>query len=220
MLVNVEQGEVNPSVGTLLRLSDALGVGLPALVQPPQSEPPEGHPPRAGAQLCGRARPADRGFWSPGPVLPMSSSSGTGRWPPASHTPVRRIHREPGNWYMFCRARSPSRAPARAVTLHTGDAVSFFADSDHRATPTTQSGPHASRSRCSNRESGPPHSPRRTRDDRRTRAVLAAAHVDAAVFALRPDYRALLLAGRRAAGTRSPTAKHCWSRPNTTHAGR
>ena len=36
MLVNVEKGSVNPSVGTLLRLSDALGVGLPALVEPPE----------------------------------------------------------------------------------------------------------------------------------------------------------------------------------------
>ncbi|HET7172950.1 MAG TPA: XRE family transcriptional regulator [Nocardioidaceae bacterium] len=35
MLVNVEQGAANPSVGTLLRLSDALGVGLPSLVEPP-----------------------------------------------------------------------------------------------------------------------------------------------------------------------------------------
>jgi len=35
MLVSVEQGGVNPSIGTLLRLSDALGVGLPALVEPP-----------------------------------------------------------------------------------------------------------------------------------------------------------------------------------------
>jgi transcriptional regulator with XRE-family HTH domain len=35
MLVNVEQGATNPSVGTLLRISDALGVGLPALVEPP-----------------------------------------------------------------------------------------------------------------------------------------------------------------------------------------
>ena len=34
-LVNVEQGAANPSVGTLLRLGDALGVGLPALVEPP-----------------------------------------------------------------------------------------------------------------------------------------------------------------------------------------
>ena len=37
MLVNVEQGAVNPSVGTLLLLSDALGIGLPALVEPPAS---------------------------------------------------------------------------------------------------------------------------------------------------------------------------------------
>ena len=32
MVVNVEQGASNPSIATLLRLSDALGVGLPALV--------------------------------------------------------------------------------------------------------------------------------------------------------------------------------------------
>jgi len=36
MVVNVEQGAANPSVAILLRISDALGVGLPALVQPPE----------------------------------------------------------------------------------------------------------------------------------------------------------------------------------------
>ncbi len=39
MVVSVEQGEVNPSVGTLLRLGDALGVGLPALVEPADVKP-------------------------------------------------------------------------------------------------------------------------------------------------------------------------------------
>jgi transcriptional regulator with XRE-family HTH domain len=39
MVVNVEQGAANPSVGTLLRISDALGVGLPALVEPPGPKP-------------------------------------------------------------------------------------------------------------------------------------------------------------------------------------
>jgi transcriptional regulator with XRE-family HTH domain len=39
MVVNVEQGTTNPSVGTLLRISDALGVGLPALVEPPRPRP-------------------------------------------------------------------------------------------------------------------------------------------------------------------------------------
>lgn len=38
-VVNVEQGSANPSVGTLLRISDALGVGLPALVEPPEARP-------------------------------------------------------------------------------------------------------------------------------------------------------------------------------------
>lgn len=38
-VINVEQGVANPSVGTLLRLSDALGVGLPALVEPPEPKP-------------------------------------------------------------------------------------------------------------------------------------------------------------------------------------
>ncbi|MFC3299399.1 helix-turn-helix domain-containing protein [Arthrobacter agilis] len=36
MVINVEQGAANPSVGTLLRMSDALGVGLPALVESPE----------------------------------------------------------------------------------------------------------------------------------------------------------------------------------------
>ena len=39
MLINVEQGVANPSVGTLLKLSDALAVGLPALVALPQHDP-------------------------------------------------------------------------------------------------------------------------------------------------------------------------------------
>ena len=32
MLVSIEQGSTNPSIATLLRISDALGIGLPALV--------------------------------------------------------------------------------------------------------------------------------------------------------------------------------------------
>jgi transcriptional regulator with XRE-family HTH domain len=39
MLINVEQGAANPSVGTLLKISDALGIGLPALVELPQRTP-------------------------------------------------------------------------------------------------------------------------------------------------------------------------------------
>jgi len=37
MLINVEQGTTNASISILLKLSDALGLGLPALVEPPES---------------------------------------------------------------------------------------------------------------------------------------------------------------------------------------
>lgn len=39
MLINVEHGTANPSVTTLLRLSDALGIGLQSLVDVPQTKP-------------------------------------------------------------------------------------------------------------------------------------------------------------------------------------
>ncbi|MEG9249669.1 XRE family transcriptional regulator [Arthrobacter sp. Soc17.1.1.1] len=39
MIINIEQGATNPSVGTLLKISDALGVGLPKLVEPPRTAP-------------------------------------------------------------------------------------------------------------------------------------------------------------------------------------
>jgi transcriptional regulator with XRE-family HTH domain len=38
MIINVEQGSANPSVTTLLRISDALGIGLQALVAVPQTK--------------------------------------------------------------------------------------------------------------------------------------------------------------------------------------
>lgn len=37
MIINVEQGSANPSVTTLLRISDALGIGLQALVEVPHA---------------------------------------------------------------------------------------------------------------------------------------------------------------------------------------
>jgi quercetin dioxygenase-like cupin family protein len=51
MVVNVEQGAVNPSVGTLLRISDALGVGLPALVEQPDHQLVQVTPSGGGAAL-------------------------------------------------------------------------------------------------------------------------------------------------------------------------
>jgi transcriptional regulator with XRE-family HTH domain len=39
VVINVEQGTTNPSVSTLLSISTALGIGLPALVEPPRTAP-------------------------------------------------------------------------------------------------------------------------------------------------------------------------------------
>jgi len=50
-LVNVEQGEANPSIGTLLSLSDALGIGLPALVEPAHTSAVQVTRAGAGAEL-------------------------------------------------------------------------------------------------------------------------------------------------------------------------
>ncbi len=38
-IINVEQGAANPSVGILLKISDALGLGLPTLVAPAEPKP-------------------------------------------------------------------------------------------------------------------------------------------------------------------------------------
>lgn len=51
MVVSIEQGSVNPSVGVLLRLSDALGIGLPELVERPASRSPQVTRSGAGAVL-------------------------------------------------------------------------------------------------------------------------------------------------------------------------
>jgi transcriptional regulator with XRE-family HTH domain len=69
MVVNVEQGAANPSVGTLLRISDALGIGLPALVQPPQPRP---------VKVTRRGEGAVLWTGSAGPSLPSLSETPSG----------------------------------------------------------------------------------------------------------------------------------------------
>lgn len=133
MVVNVEQGEVNPSVGTLLRLSEALGVGLPALV-----EPPEPH----------RVKITRRGD---GAVLWTGPAGGQGILMAASTTPEVV---ELWDWTLAAGETHASEAHApgtqelahvlqgaltietagQTVTLNTGEAVAFAGDTDHRYT--------------------------------------------------------------------------------------
>lgn len=130
MLINVEQGAVNPSVGTLLRISDALGVGLPALVDQPQ---------RATLTVVPRGR---------GAVLWSGDSGGRGVLLAGTRPPDVL---ELWDWTLHPGERHTSEAHSagtreilqvqqgtlvvevadRTATLRVGDAASFAGDVEH-----------------------------------------------------------------------------------------
>ena len=130
MVVNVEQGAANPSVGTLLRISGALGVGLPALVEPPRPRPvkvtrhgdgatlwssPSGG---RGVLVAGTGPPdvAELWDWTLGPGDEHGSEA---------HTPGTRelIQVQQGTITV--------EAAGQPVTLGAGDAVAFPGDVAH-----------------------------------------------------------------------------------------
>ncbi|MCP2236016.1 helix-turn-helix protein [Prauserella halophila] len=130
MVVNVEHGTANPSVSTLLRLSDALGVGLPALVEPPVSR--TASLTRAGA----------------GAVLWTGESGGRGTLMAGTHPPDVV---ELWDWTLATGERHESEAhtdgtrellhvregaitvevDGQAHELGTGDALTFHGDVPH-----------------------------------------------------------------------------------------
>jgi transcriptional regulator with XRE-family HTH domain len=130
MVVNVEQGAANPSVGTLLRLSEALGVGLPALVEPP--ERPELTVTRSGQGAVLWSGPAGgRGVLVAGREVPDAFELWDWTLAPGDerssdpHTPGSRelIHVLEGQVTL--------EAAGRSVLLGTGDAASFPGDGPH-----------------------------------------------------------------------------------------
>ena len=195
MVVNVEQGAVNPSVGTLLRLSDALGVGLPSLVEPPRPKPVKVTR-RARARRCGAVSRRAVGVLVAGTTPPdvvelWDWTLGPGdqhsqRGPRCGHQgtgarPGGRGHRR-GAETSDPRARGmPSRFPAmwRIHTPTHGDATT--------GSPWRCSSPASGRAPLPSEAHSWLTPPCWTRSS-------AGARVDAAVLALRPDYRALLLA--------------------------
>ncbi len=130
MVVSVEKGDVNPSVGTLLRLAEALGVGLPILVEPPEATPVTVTRRGEGPQLWvgdggGRgvlvAAAAAHGVvelwdWSLGPDDIRSSEA---------HAPNARelVHVHQGSVIVS--------AGDQSVTLGVGDAATFPGDVAH-----------------------------------------------------------------------------------------
>jgi transcriptional regulator with XRE-family HTH domain len=141
MLVNVEQGVANPSVGTLLRISDALGVGLPALVELPNPEPVKVTRSGEGAALW-TSESGGRGVLVAGTEPPdvvelWDWTLGAGdRHESEAHTPGTRelLHVQEGAITL--------EVADETVTLDVGDAVAFPGDVPHSyANP----GPHPAR---------------------------------------------------------------------------
>ena len=130
MVVNVEQGAANPSVGTLLRISDALGVGLPALVEPPQPKAVKVTRHGGGATLW-RGESGGRGMLVAGTGPPdvvelWDWTLGPGdQHVSEAHTPGTKelIHVHEGTVTV--------EVAGQSVTLDTGDAVAFPGDVKH-----------------------------------------------------------------------------------------
>jgi transcriptional regulator with XRE-family HTH domain len=130
MVVSVEQGAVNPSIGTLLRISDALAVGLPSLVEKPPRKPVtvtrdgEGCPlwtsPSGGRAVlvAGTEAPDVVELWD----WTLGSHD---RHSSEAHTPGTRelLHVRQGTITIEIADDS--------VTLATGDAISFAGDVPH-----------------------------------------------------------------------------------------
>jgi len=138
MVVSVEQAAVNPSVGTLLRLSDALGVGLPALVEPPETKSVKVTRRGEGATLWS-GEGGGRGVLVAGTTPPdvvelWDWTLGPGdRHASEAHAPGTKelVHVQEGSITV--------EVADQSVTLDAGDAVAFPGDVAHSyANPGTQ----------------------------------------------------------------------------------
>lgn len=130
MVVNVEQGAANPSVGMLLRISDALGIGLPALVEPPQPKQVKVTRHGGGATLW-RSKSGGRGMLVAGTEPPdvvelWDWTLGPGdQHVSEAHTPGTK------ELIQVHEGAVTVEVADQAVTLDTGDAVAFPGDVKH-----------------------------------------------------------------------------------------
>ncbi|MDQ0708021.1 quercetin dioxygenase-like cupin family protein/DNA-binding phage protein [Arthrobacter woluwensis] len=130
MVVNVEQGSVNPSVGTLLRLSDALGVGLPALVEPPATRAAKVTRHGEGAVLWTGAA-GGRGVLVAGTQPPDVVELWDWTLAPGE-LHVSEAHSEGTRELLQVQVGAiVVTVDGQSYELGTGDALSFFGDSDH-----------------------------------------------------------------------------------------
>ncbi len=129
-LVNVEQGSANPSVGVLLRLSDALGLGLPALVEPPATPAPRVVRLDEGALLWTSAA-GGRGLLKVGTAPPEVVELWDWTLGPKDHYASGAHSAGTRELVHVVRGSVRIETTGREVTLRVGDAATFAGDADH-----------------------------------------------------------------------------------------
>jgi transcriptional regulator with XRE-family HTH domain len=138
MVVNVEQGAANPSVGTLLRISDALGVGLPALVEPPQPKPVKVTRQAEGAPLWS-SQSGGRGVLVAGTEPPDVVELWDWTLGPGDHHASEAHTPGTKELVQVQQGTITVEVADQLVTLDAGDAVAFPGDVAHSyANPRTQ----------------------------------------------------------------------------------
>lgn len=130
MLINVEQGAANPSVGTLLRISDALGVGLPALVALPETR--LGNVTRHGeGAVLWRGEEGGRGVLVAGTTPPNVVELWDWTLEPGDRHASE--DHSPGTWELLqvLDGTVTVTVGGERVRLNPGDAMSFPGDTKH-----------------------------------------------------------------------------------------
>jgi len=130
MVVNVEQGAANPSVGTLLRISDALGVGLPALVEPPEPRRVMVTRRGEGAALW-TSDAGGRGVLVAGTEPPDVLELWDWTLAPGDHHPSEAHTTGTQELLQVQEGALTLEVADQSVTLETGDAVAFPGDLAH-----------------------------------------------------------------------------------------
>ena len=130
MLVSIEQGSANPSIATLLRISDALGIGLPALVDMDRS--PGLRVTRAGnAPVLWRGKAGGRAVLVAGTEPPDVTELWDWTLGPGESHASEAHAAGTRELLLILDGRLELRVGQHAEVLATGDSASFAGDLAH-----------------------------------------------------------------------------------------